>query len=785
MIKLQNISKIYKRKGSSEDVVALNDVSLSFKKTGFVAILGASGSGKTTLLNIIGGLDTSTYGSLIVDGLSTSEFSNKEWDYYRNNKIGFVLQNCYLLNHLNVRDNVAIKLQINRKNRKEVKELVNQALEAVDLMDKQFDKPKALSGGQKQRVAIARAIVNKPTVILADEPTGALDSKTGTQIMEILKNLSKDHLVVMVTHNNEYASKYADRVVELKDGCVINDSNPPAIEEELEPIPLKKTSIPVSTTFKWGLKNLYIKKFSTISIVIAASLGLAGVGIILSISSGVRSAFQQAEMSAFGNYPVTISSYSKQSSEGSTPSYTKYTTEESVFADYSGYVMQEHYNYMSEKFLTYMDAMPSEYYYVHYKASTTYFNIFAKANDSRYVKVSSTGSLFYKGVEDSKFINEQYDCLKGKLPTEENELALVVDAYNRVNVASLYSLGFDVDTSEVHEDTKFSFDQVLGKTYRYVTNDDYYQYDSEAGYYKRQAKTNQQFYENSTYNLTIVGILREKRTNTNALLSSGIIYTTAFGNKAINDAKASQIVIDQKSAGLTKDMLTGEPFEDSTGSFKESATYQYEEQIYYLGAMERVRTLYYFTNEYAQREQISNYFKGYVKDEEVDFSTLSFNDYLKNAAVVFDSALTLFTTVLYIFAIISILVSFILNAILTYLSTHQRTSEIGLLRSLGASKKDIAIMVETESMMCGLLGGALAILVAALLIKPLNAAVTSAIYKYGFSLLSRTAFTLGGFRLWVIPIVLGLALVTAIISALIPAIIAARKDPAKAINEQN
>ena len=782
MIKLTNLTKIYKRKGSSEDVIALNNINLSFAEKGFVAILGASGSGKTTLLNIIGGLDKATSGSLIVDGLDTSEFKAKDWDAYRNAKIGFVLQNCYLLNHLNVRDNIAVKLQINRRKRKEIDELVNKAIEQVGLTDKKFDKPKSLSGGQKQRVAIARAIVNKPTVILADEPTGALDSKTGTQIMELLKELSKDHLVVMVTHNNEYASKYADRVVELKDGNIVSDSCPPVVSDEEIGTSLRKVSIPVTTTFRWGLKNLVIKKFSTLAIIVAASLGLAGVGLILSISSGVKSAFNTAEARAFGRYPVQISSYSKQSSEGSSTSYTKYTKEESVFVDYSNYVMQEHYNYMSDRVLDYMHAMPSKNYYVSYESSSTTFSIFAKANDTRYIKVSSTGSLFYKGVDDDKFINDQYDCLKGKLPSEEHELALVVDAYNRVNVASLYSLGFDVDTSAATE-TKFSFDQVLGKTYHYVPNNEYYSYDGEAGYYKRTAKSNKQFYDDSDYELRIVGILRERRDNTNALLNNGIIYTTAFKNKVVTEARASQIVVDQINYGLTKDVFTGQPFQDTTGSFKESAQYQYEEQLYALGSMERVRTIYYYANTYAQRADIHDYFKAYVKSEEVDFSTLSFYDYLENAASQFDGMLSLMTSVLYVFAVISIVVSAILNAILTYLSIHQRTNEIGLLRSLGARKKDIAIMVETESVICGLLGGGLSILLAILLINPVNALVTDAIYRYNFSLLSQTTFNLGSFRLWVIPIILGLALLTAIISALIPSIIAARKDPAKAINE--
>ena len=784
MIQLVNLTKIYKRKAAKEDVVALDNINLVFPEKGFIAILGASGSGKTTLLNLIGGLDTPTSGNMIVDGLSTKDFKAREWDSYRNEKIGFVLQNCYLLPHLNVKDNVKIKLQINRKKSKTADEMVESALKSVDLLDKKFDRPKALSGGQKQRVAIARAIVNQPTVILADEPTGALDSKTGTQIMELLKELSNNHLVIMVTHNNEYASKYADRVIELKDGQVINDSDPIPVENAQNEVnPLSRVSIPAQTTVKWGLKNLVIKKFSTISIVIAASLGLAGVGLILSISSGVQTAFDKAEANAFGRYPVTISSYSRQSSEGSSTEYTKYTDEESVFVDYSNYAKQEHYNYMSERFLTYMDEMPKNYYYVSYQSSSTTFNIFAKANESRYLKVSSTGSIFYKGVESLEFLKDQYDCLKGKMPQNENELALVVDAYNRVNVASLYSLGFDVETSII-TDAKFTFDQIIGKTYKYVTNDEYYTYNESQEIYQRVNKTNQQFFEGSSYTLEIVGILRERRDNTNALLNNGIIFTPAFERKTLTDARNSAIVQAQLEAGLTKNVRTGEPYEDyQSGSMNYSKEYLYEEDLYELGSMERVRTIYYFTKNYSNRQNISNYFKHYVKDEEVDFSTLSYSDYLEHASMQFDGALKLMTSVLYVFAIISVIVSAILNAILTYISTHQRTNEIGLLRSMGARKIDIAFMVETESLLTGLLGGALSILLAVFLIKPVNVLISKAIYQYNFYLLSDTTFDLGGFKWWVAPIIIGLALLTALISALIPAIIAAKKDPAKAINE--
>ena len=788
MLCLKNITKVYSRK-QVDDVIALDNVSLNFPEKGFVAILGASGSGKTTLLNIIGGLDTPTSGNLIVDGLSTENFKPKDWDSYRNNKIGFVLQNCYLLPHLNVKDNIAIKLQINRRKSSEIDGLVDEALKKVDLLDKKFDKPKALSGGQKQRVAIARAIIGSPTVILADEPTGALDSKTGTQIMELLKKLSEDHLVVMVTHNNDYASKYADRVIELKDGKVVNDSNPYKVKEDVQGEALNKVSIPASTTVKWGFKNLIIKKYSTLSIIIAASLGLAGVGLILSISSGVQTAFNKAEARAFSKYPVQITTYSKQSPEGSTAEYEQYTDEQSVFADYSGYMKQEHYNYMSNEFLTYMGNMPKSNYYVSYESSYTSFNVFTKVNDTRYAKVSSTGSLFYKGIDNIEFMDDQYDCLMGEFPREQNELALVVDTYNRVDVGYLYTLGFDVNTDEI-SDVKFSFEEIKGKTYRYVPNNDYYSYDDTDEYYKvkyypaTNSANAKKYYDESTVELKITAILREKKDNSNSLFRSGIIYTPEFEKYVINNAKHSQIVKDQLEAGLSKDMTTGLPFTDTqSSSMNYSKEYNYEQRLYSLGSFERITTLYYFTVDYASRQNIRNYFSNYVTDEQVDFGSLNITDYLEHASVQFDGALKLMTSVLYVFAIVSIIVSAILNAILTYISIHQRTNEIGLLRSLGARKKDIALMVETESIICGTFGGLVSILLSIILIRPLNTLVTKAIYQYNFYLLSQTTFDLGGFQWWVAPILIGLAVLTALISALIPAIIASKKNPAKAINE--
>lgn len=783
MITLEKISRVYTRKQISDDVIALNDVSLTLPESGFVSIVGASGSGKTTLLNVIGGLDKPTSGRMIVDGVSTDNFTDKDWDAYRNEKIGFVLQNCYLLPHLNVRDNVAVKLQISNRKIENIDELVDASLKEVDLLDKKFDKPKALSGGQKQRVAIARAIIGKPTVILADEPTGALDSKTGSQIMEILKKLSKDHLVVMVTHNHEYASKYSDRIIELKDGKITSDSAPITQKEAEIDDKLGKVSIPLHTSLKWGVKNLIVKKYSTISIILASSLGLAGVGLILSISSGVSKTFVDTEERALSIYPVTISSYAKYSSEGSTSEYEEFTDDQYVFVDLSQLATQDHLNYMSDDFLSYMGNMPKEYYNVSYKASATNFNLFTKVNDSTYRKVASVYDSFYKSIDDFDFLELQYDCLSGHFPRGENELALVVDSYNRLTGATLQSLGFDVDTSHYSEQ-KLTFDSIVGKKYKYVPNNDYYYYDTSTELFSVREKTGHEFYDESTHELTITGIIREKEDSDNPLLKTGIIYNPAFERNVIQNANESDIVVAQKSFGKSKNVITGDPIADvQSGSTTYSSDYVYEALLFNMGAFDRVTTLYYFTKDFESRSAISDYFDKYVSDEEVDFGTLTYNDYLERVTVQFNGAISLMTSVLYAFAVISVIVSAILNAILTYISIHQRTNEIGLLRSLGARKIDIGLMVETESLIAGLFGSILSILLSIILVHPINKLLTGAIYQYKFYLLSSTTFTLPGFQWWVAPIMVGLGLLTALISALIPSIIASKKDPARAINE--
>lgn len=360
-------------------------------------------------------------------------------------------------------------------------------------------------------------------------------------------------------------------------------------------------------------------------------------------------------------------------------------------------------------------------------------------------------------------------------------MAIVVDDWNRLSVSTLNSLGFPVVTSESVPGAKFSFDDVLGKKYRYVSNNHFYKFDSEQNKYVESGLSAKQLYDLNDFEMEITGILRRKKNNKVSLVSNGVFYTPAFERLILEDANNSEIVQRQLAEKTNYNVFTGLPFTGTEGSFSVSAEYQYEQQLFALGQAPLITGLNYFTKNYVSRTKIIDYYNLYDdKDETVYLDT---EDRLEKTSADFDGALRLMTSVLYVFAIVSILVSAILNAILTYISVHQRTNEIGLLRSLGATKTNVALMVETESMICGLFGGIMSILLTLILIKPAQAMITQAIYDFNFYLISKTEFDLGGFKWWAAPILIGIAVLVAMVSALIPAIMASRKDPAKAINE--
>ena len=379
MIKIRNLTKVYESNDNKQ--VAIDNISLNLPEKGLVAIFGASGCGKTTFLNLLGGLDKPTSGSIVIDDLDTSLFYNKDWDSYRNQKVAFVFQNYYLLPHLTVYENVALAMQMSKAN-PNIEEEVNRVLKEVNILHLKKRYPKSLSGGEMQRVAIARALVNHPSIVLADEPTGALDKENARLVMEILKEVSKNYLVLVVTHNEKLAEQYADRLLEISYGKIVSDSSPLEDESSNHGEKLQRVRIPLTQQMKWGARNLYKKKSRSIPIMAASAIGLAAVGIVLSMMVGISHYTKKAQEDSLGDYPVYISCYSNNSPQGHEETLEEYPDISEIIVEKPIQSEVAHVTMMQDDFLSYMDAMPASYYSFKDTASTIVFPILSKINDS-------------------------------------------------------------------------------------------------------------------------------------------------------------------------------------------------------------------------------------------------------------------------------------------------------------------------------------------------------------------------------------------------------------------
>ena len=772
MIRLKNVSKIYTSKAQS--CVALDDVSLTLPNQGFVAILGPSGCGKTTLLNLLGGLDHPTKGTILVDEKSMHEWNEKELDAYRNQQVGFVFQNYYLIPHLSVYENIALSLEMS-KDQEHIEERVNQVLKEVGLLDKKKAKPHTLSGGQMQRVSIARAIIHQPTIILADEPTGALDSKNAEQVLQILKKISKKYLVVMVTHNEQLAEAYADRVIELFDGKIVKDSEKKIVKKQGEVKPLKPVKIPLKTSLKWAFKNLWNKKLRSALTIIAGSIGVMGMGLILSMQAGVREYIVNAQEASLGKYPVMVTSYLKTSSESHKDELEEYPDTDYVLIEKGDILKQEHVNHMPDDFKAYMDKMPTDYYTVQDSNSYLQFPLITK-NEDNYELISSY--YFKKSVSNTEFAQEQYDVLLGKMPEGINELALVVDKYNRVDASLLESLGFNVESDQI------SFSYLLNeKEYRYIPNDVYYVLPEEAEHYYAYGSIHyEELYQNeNSVPLKIVGILRENRDIKTPLFDTGLLYTPAFNDYAKENAQQSQIVKEQQKYGIEKDVFTGQPFQEiQSGNYSYSIEYQLERRLFSLGAEEQITQFYYYTSSFEQRLQIVDYIKAFQAEKDAPIIVRSY-DYIELVTNEFSMLVSLFSNILLVFTSISMGVSGLLIGILMYISVLERNKEIGLLRSMGARKKDVGMMFMMEATAIGILSGVLGSLLAIILNRPVSGVTKLMLAQYSSSMLDQTSVHLEHFRLWCVPIMIALSVVVTLIAGLIPALKAAKKEPASSL----
>lgn len=771
MLELININKTY-----GKNVNALKNINLKFNSKEFVAIIGPSGCGKTTLLNIIGGLDGYNSGDLKIEHTSTASYREKDWDYYRGNEIGFVFQNYHLLSHLTVYENV--KLALTMQSKKDKAKILD-ALNQVGLKSHLHKYPHQLSGGECQRVAIARAIVNNPRIILADEPTGALDSKTSLQVMEILKTLAKDHLVIMVTHNEVLAHQYASRIIALKDGEVISDSNPTEINQDIKPIKRKKTSLSLMSAILLSFRHLLNKKIKTTAMIIAGSIGIIGLCLVLIFANIVNNYMVNLQKNTLANSPITIrSTVNNEDPYKEVPNYKLYPEDDIINVTnlYTSYY--NHVNKFDEQFLNYLEALDSSLYnIIDYKTGLN-LKILTIMNNN-YKKVST--SRFTEMSDDIAYLETQYDVLAGKLPTEVGEIAILVDRYNNIDVSVLDSLGIDYQNKKT-----YTFSEMMQKEYRVILNDDAYLRNSNGTYinlfnYSSQLES---LYNKSELVLKISGIIRISPRAVTNLYDNGILYSRKLTEYVVNNANESMIVKEQKQYGLTKDMLTGQPFEDYESIYsKTTKEYQYEVWLGELCAHPVINTIRIYTDTFRNRVVINDYLEAYNTNQPDD-AKIRYSDYMGDITREFDVFINVLTNILVAFAAIALIVSTIMVAIITYISVIERTKEIGILRSLGARKVDIGLLFIIETALIGLISGVIGVGGGVTLLKPIINIITKVLKENNVTTFDLSLLNLNQFnKSYLLLIILG-SVVLMMLAGLIPALIAAHKKPVKAIKDE-
>ena len=731
MLELKNIQKSYKTKTLNQHV--LKGINLQFRKNEFVAILGPSGSGKTTLLNIIGGLDQYDEGDLIIKGKSTKNFKGKNWDSYRNKSVGFIFQSYNLISHMNVLDNVEMGMTLSGKKPKYRKKKAIELLEKVGLKEHIHKKPNQLSGGQMQRVAIARALANDPEIILADEPTGALDSKTSVQIMELIKEISKDKLVIMVTHNAELAEKYADRIIRMKDGVLEEDTNKVDENEDTNcEYKLNKTSMNILTAIHLSLNNIRTKKGRTFLTAFASSIGIIGIALILSLSNGFSKQIEIFEEKVADAMPIVITE-DRLSNETIKAEMSMDENEDS-FTDSKELKLEERSNVktnnISKEYLEYLEKMPTEYLSsINVDYSLKYgMNIIKKDNDKYSAATSEEKELLAlmpsKGFKDNsvtKLITEYYDVLQGKLPENKNEIILEVNKDNTINKDVYSLLGIKEDN--------VSFDDILNKEIKIVFDDDFYKKQGDYFIFKN---IDEAMYNNeNNLTLKVVGIIRVKKEKSNVTSGgTNLYYTNELQNYIIEKNSNSEIVIAQKDKNYSpKDFETTSNLIDYLNKYNENK--KEEDKVTYLNQAELI-------------DETSNGIMDGI------------------------------TIVLVAFSSISLVVSSIMLGIITYISVLERTKEIGVLRSLGARKKDIRRVFNAETLIIGMISGILGILIAYLFTFPINSIILEKTTLENVAVLNPFHAIM----------LIAISMLLTLIGGAIPANIASKKDPVNALRTE-
>ena len=895
MLELNDIKKDYV--SGSTTVSALKGINLRFRDCEFVSILGQSGCGKTTMLNIIGGLDKYTSGDLKINGVSTKNYKDRDWDFYRNNSIGFVFQSYNLIPHQTVLSNVELALTLSGVSKAERKKRAIEALEKVGLGEQIHKKPNQMSGGQMQRVAIARALVNNPDILLADEPTGALDTETSIQIMELLKEISKDRLIIMVTHNPELAKNYSTRIVKLLDGVITDDSDPYTLEDMEADIRAKevakvktsekkikksgkkqKTSMSFFTALSLSFNNLMTKKTRTILTAFAGSIGIIGIAMILSISNGIQLYIDRVQRDTLSSYPITLQAESIDISSMVTSMTGNSDSEEHEDKSkiYSNDIMGDMINTMVKEvksnnlseFKKYIENGGSDiksyvsdiqYSYdvslnIYMKdtsngveqlnPSTMFDSIYGEGATSTSSAMSSgmgmgmfsNSSVWNQLLGNQQVLDEQYDVLAGHWPENYNEVVLVVDKNNEVDDYTLYSLGLKDpeevrtlfkkmmvgESYETKKDISYTFDEILDTEFKLVMPTDMYKYNDVTSTWDDYSKDDKYMTNvvNNGTDIKVCGIIRPNDDAVSTSISSGIGYTAKLTEYIIEEVKNSEIAKAQL-ADTSVDVFTGVPFDNdrnteitmddvnaymATLSPEESAQMQAmtsgmsDDQILQLfSASLKARTtdatldsnksklgitdldtpsqIDIYATDFDSKEKVQNIIKDYNKLQQDDGKEENVINYTDYVGIMMSSVSTIINAISYVliaFVAISLIVSSIMIGIITYISVLERSKEIGVLRSIGASKKDVSRIFNAETLIEGFVSGALGIVVTLLLCIPANALI-----KHLTDISNVAQLPVAG---GVILIIISMFLT--FIAGLIPAKLAAKKDPVVALRSE-
>ncbi len=884
MLELNKIVKNY-TVGDTE-IHALRGVSMKFRENEFVSILGPSGCGKTTLLNIIGGLDQYTSGDLIINGRSTKQYKDRDWDTYRNHSIGFVFQSYNLIPHQTVLSNVELALTLSGVSKTERRKRAKEALEKVGLGDQLNKKPNQMSGGQMQRVAIARALVNEPDILLADEPTGALDSETSVQIMELLKEIAKDRLIIMVTHNPELAEKYSTRIIRLLDGEVKADSDPfdgnaPEKTEEKESgktaVVKKKASMSFFTALSLSMNNLMTKKGRTFMTAFAGSIGIIGIALILSLSSGAQDYIDRVQEETLSSYPLTIQGTSidmttvmttmmsmAQGNEADAETERIYPqnvmTEmmEAMFAEITANDLKSFKNFI-ESDGSGMDDLVSDIKYSYqtqltlYKEDTsdgiyqvnpsTIFDNMGMSQMAQNPIMASSMNVWRELISKEEILDSQYDVLAGRMPEDYNEVVLIVNKYNQVTDYTLYSLGI-LDDSELSDAIQrtidgekvedinsveyLDFDDILGLKFKLLLNTDYFDKEGDVWTDKRNDTIYMTEKVKNAEEIEIVGIIRPSD-NTAAANEIGTIgYKSELMTHLIEKVNDSDIVKEQKASpdvdiftgiefpdteaeeaepmtmeelqayiaslpaeeqqamsaqiqqalemGMTEDQVA-QAFSEQMNAAQTDATYDGNLSIMGVSDLDDPSSISIYPKDFESKEEITNIIDDYNKrmnDSGQEDLCIQYTDIM---GIMMSSVTTIIDAISYIliaFVAISLVVSSIMIGIITYISVLERTKEIGILRSIGASKKDISRVFNAETLIVGFTAGAIGIITTLLLNIPINMIITHLTDVEDLCHLP----PVGGAILVVISMLL------TVIAGLIPSGVAARKDPVTALRTE-